>query len=536
MSSKNEYPSVFLSFSSLDMKFVNELMAVLKYQKIDIWDYSNEIEAIEAGTIIEERLKKEILERSVFIPLVSVNSVNPAHGRYTMMETNFAIKNGKSIIPIILTGAPDPSDWLYPYSDLKDLLYLRFDFMDDKDFIRNMVLLASKLNTHFQPLDKSHPRLPLWSFFRTEIHEIPRSNYHYGLLMTILWNFNKAFFDQDWTKAEKLIDLFIRNCEYLVPEYKMFYPYIVHAVCLRYLYKPNEAEVSYYKAKDSRPGYGEENIYGGLGGVYLERGDFEKSYYYFEKSMQAAPCGLNDDEKFNYVVANLNTGREVNRELSDFVLDLDPEKYVSDANKIYNTKADLLYLNGYPFEAVSMLESAMEKGSSDENTILFYIEFLLSIFAKAETGDEKSWDFLQSRIKKGDSGSFYNFLIKKAKDSLDTTLKESLKLRKTVVELSKRNGDFGTARTLFEAYIKGDYNSSEELIEYALLLYHLGFRSDAVSQAEQVVKMSENMSADLQKDLYFEGFARYFLGQHEFAKFCYIRSQLDQFFYDKYFE
>ena len=190
-----DYPSVFLSFSSMDMKFVNELMAVLKYQNIDIWDYSNEIEAIEAGTVIEERLKKEILDRSVFIPLVSINSVNPAHGRYTMMETMFAIENGKSIIPVILTGAPDPSGWPAPYSLLKDLIYLRFDFMDDKDFVRNMVLLCSKLHTGFQPLNKSHPRLPLWSFFRTEIHEIPKSNYHYGLLMTILWNFNKAFFN-----------------------------------------------------------------------------------------------------------------------------------------------------------------------------------------------------------------------------------------------------------------------------------------------------------------------------------------------------
>lgn len=531
-----DYPSVFLSFSSLDSKYVNDLMTVLKYQNINIWDYSNEIEAIEAGTVIEERLKKEIIARNIFIPLVSDNSVNPDHGHYTRMETRFAIKNGRSIIPVVLPSAPAPSGWPSPYSQLKDLIYLRFDFTDDKAFIRNMVLLCSKLGTRFQPLDKSHTRLPLWSFFRTEIHEIPKSNYHYGLLMTILWTFNRAFFNQNWPEAEKRIDLFIRNCEYLVPEYRMFYPYIVHAVCLRYLLKYNEAEEAYNKARQNRPGYDEENIYGGMGGVCLERGEFEKSFLYYEKSMQASHAGLNDDEKLNFVVASLNTGREVNKELSDFVLGLDPEKYGKEAKHIYNTKADLLFLNEKPFSAVRMLESAMKKGNSDESTILFYIEFLLSILAKAETGDSKSWDFLQSRIKRLDKESVYEFLIGKVKDSLDKDFKESLKLRKTIVELTKRIGDFGRAKAFFETYIKGENNSGEELIEYALLLYHLGFRNAALSQAEQVVKKFEKQSTDLQRDLYFEGFAHYFLGQYENAKFCYIRSKMVLDYYDKYFE
>ena len=148
----------------------------------------------------------------------------------------------------------------------------------------------------------------------------------------------------------------------------------------------------------------------------------------------------------------------------------------------------------------------------DESTILFYIELLTSILAKAETGDSKSWDFLQDRIISRDKVSAYNFMINKVKDSLNTRFKDSLKLRKTVVELAKKTGDFGLARAFFESYIKGDNNSSEELIEYALLLYHLGYRNAAVSQAEQVVKMSEKQSTIVQNDLYYEGFARYFLG------------------------
>ena len=86
-------------------------------------------------------------------------------------------------------------------------------------------------------------------------------------------------------------------------------------------------KLSCNKAKEGRPGYGEENIYGGLGGVYLERGDFEKSYYYYKKSMQATEDGLDDDEKFNFVVASLNTGRKVSSQLTDFVLGLKPGKF-----------------------------------------------------------------------------------------------------------------------------------------------------------------------------------------------------------------
>ena len=225
------------------MKFVNELMAVLKYQNIDIWDYSNEIEAIEAGTVIEERLKKEILDRSVFIPLVSINSVNPAHGRYTMMETMFAIENGKSIIPVILTGAPDPSGWPAPYSLLKDLIYLRFDLWTTRILLEIWSCCVQNFIRDFN-LSINHIQGCLWSFFRTEIHEIPKSNYHYGLLMTILWNFNKAFFNQDWTRAEKLIDLFIRNCG--IPCTRLQDVLSLHCSCSMpeiYFNKTNEAEV-----------------------------------------------------------------------------------------------------------------------------------------------------------------------------------------------------------------------------------------------------------------------------------------------------
>ena len=40
---------IFLSFSSRDMKYVNDFMATLKHQGLEVWDYSNEIESIEAS-------------------------------------------------------------------------------------------------------------------------------------------------------------------------------------------------------------------------------------------------------------------------------------------------------------------------------------------------------------------------------------------------------------------------------------------------------------------------------------------------------
>jgi|GEM_PF-6618903 tetratricopeptide (TPR) repeat protein len=527
--------SVFLSFSSRDMKFANEIMAVLKYQGVDIWDYSNEIESIEAGTDIEERLKSEIRQRDVFVPMVSPNSMDLSVGRYTRLETDYAIKSGKTIIPVVLPDSPEPAQWLPPYSMLLNLLYLRFEFMDDKDFIRNLVILCQKLGAGFQPLDESHPRLPFWSFFRAEIHDIPKSNYHYGLLMSILWGFNKCFFMEEWVQAENRIGLFIRNCEYLVPDYAMFYPYIVHAVCLRHMAKYDEAEKEYLKAMESRPGYGLENIYGGLAGVYLEKEDYEKSFHWYERSLKESTAGLNGDEKFNFVVASLHAEKEVSRELSDFVLGLEPIKFGKEAKYLYNAKACLLYLKGMLHDSIGMLNAGLQANCHDENTFLFYIRSMLAIVRKSLEGSEESGKFLARFSIEPNEDSACVFLIHMVKRAVDLYYPHSKKLSRCLVELSKKRGDFEQARAFFETYILGENNSREDLMEYALLLFHLGKKHAAAEMAKKVLGMSLKQLPANHREMYFEGMAYYLLDQKESADFCYRNANLGLGYYDTCF-
>jgi len=526
----NKPPTVFLSFSSRDMKYVNDLIAVLKYQNIDIWDYSNEIEAIEAGTFIEDRLKDEICNRDVFIPLVSSNSLDEKTGRYTRLETAYAIKAGKKIIPLVMPESAG-TIWAPPYDALQSLLYLKFDFNYDIEFARNMFLLCSKLNVEFQPLDKSHHKLPLWSFFRSEIHELPKSNYHYGMLMGILWSFNKCFFEEDWIGAEQRIRLFTHNCEYFVPGYRIFYPHIVHAVCLRNLSRYDEAEESYLKAGKNRPGYAEENIYGGLAGISFERGDNEKSFQLYEKSLQLAPDGLNSDEKFNYAVAMLITGRAVDSELSGFVLDLDPEDYGREARHVYNAKAWLLSTHNQFTKAVAILKEAIQNDNFDENTFLFYSKFILVILENVKKGDPESLNILEGLTGYTREGPVLDFLVNMLKVAHDKYFPESLKLARQLIELSKLKGDFAQAAMFFEDYILGENNTREELIEYALLNYYLGNKAVALAMAQKILLMSEKKLPETHRELYFEGYAHFLAGDADLARLCYIKSRVDLSYY-----
>ena len=72
----------FISFSSCDLKYVREIMAALKGQELDFWDYSNIIESIEIAEQIDDRLIKEIEACTHMILVISTNSMNHDIGRF----------------------------------------------------------------------------------------------------------------------------------------------------------------------------------------------------------------------------------------------------------------------------------------------------------------------------------------------------------------------------------------------------------------------------------------------------------------------
>jgi hypothetical protein len=99
-------PRFFVSFSSEDRKYVREIMAALKGQELDVWDYSDIVESIELGEIIFDRLIKEIDQCTYMIVVLSSNSLHPEKGRFCRMEIEHGFKlhssNNLMLLPVSL--------------------------------------------------------------------------------------------------------------------------------------------------------------------------------------------------------------------------------------------------------------------------------------------------------------------------------------------------------------------------------------------------------------------------------------------------
>jgi tetratricopeptide (TPR) repeat protein len=488
--------SVFLSFSSRDLSYVNELLASMKHQGIDVWDYSNDIESIEAGGVITDRLKREIDQRGVFIPIVSSNSLSKELGKYTKLETEYAIKRRKRIIPIKLSGAPETADWNYPYSELISSLYLEIDIFNDRAYTRQLIKLCRELQVEFQPLDRSHPRLPFWAEFRAEVAEIPKTNYHHSLLMEFLWAFNKHYFRQKYKEASFQIDLFITTCSYILPEYKPFYPLIVQGVCHRHMEKLDEAEECYLKANENHPGHDEANIFGGLGGVYLQKESYEKALQYYTESLKHSSLDNNTDEKFNFAAASIFANKDLDRNLEDFVLNLSPITYSFRTIALYHAQSQIYYRRKEYRNAMLCLGKTIIAGDYNQSSMIF-----LSRCLQEEFGEFNSQMFLALTI--------------------DTLFPSSKILKRELLEITKSIKDYQKSLEYFEKYILNDDCSNEELIEYAMLYFCVSDNSKAFDIAASIVESSRTSYPNSVREMYYLGFAYYILSENETASVLY---------------
>jgi len=454
---------------------------------------------------------EQIDRRDIFMPIVSTSCMDKGTGEYTKKETSYAIAQNKKIIPIKHPSAPDVKDWKDPYSKLSGLLYLEFNLQDDKDFIRTIIKLCKAANVPFKPLVDAHEKLPFWSDFRKEISEIPTSNYHYTLIMEYLWDFNKFYQVRDYEQAEAMISIFVNSCRQLIPDYKPHYPLVVWAVCLRHLGKQDQAEECYLQARDNFPERDKQNIFAGLGGLYLEREDYTKSYDYYKKSLEHSKREFNDDEKYNYVTASLNIDRDTDRELEDFVLGLKENNWGQRSVYLYQVKA-MIYSKRDEYEnALDVLDRGAESGHYNEKSAVLIAWNKWSLSLK-----EEAISFLEQ--------------------SLSSEFPGSILLAREIMEYTKSLSDFLRAREYFEKFLLPGNSTRKDLVEYALLYYFTEDIEKSREIARSLIDRSKTEYPATNRDLYYDGFAHFLAEEYEMARMCYMKSNLNLDYYDELFK
>jgi hypothetical protein len=374
-------PELFISFSSKDVSYVRELMAALHLQGCLFWDYSSQIEAIEAGADIPQTLFEHIDACNFFIILVSNNSIDPQIGRFTTLEAAYAQKIGKKIIPITLKENR-PSVWPEPFAQLKDIRHIELEVDDDRAFIACIIKLCQAVGKPFDPFAEAHERLPFWRFFREEVRQLEHSNADHVRLTEILGRFNRRFRHSDWSESLFLIAFFMDSCRYLAPDYRPYYPWIVKAVCQRELGLLDEAEASYRRAGEVRPA--DENVYGGLAGVCFQRGDLKQAIVYARRAVEVCPPDRNSDEILNLTIYLLADGKTVPEPFAERVFALDDAAYGADRFKVLNAQGALYFARGRHVDACYIFEK-MERGKiADAATVGYHVNSLLALGKRAE--------------------------------------------------------------------------------------------------------------------------------------------------------
>ncbi len=509
---------VFISFSSKDIKFVREIMSGLKSQNIDFWDYSDEIQQIEAGDEITERLKKEIEKCDFFIPLVSKYSIDPKIGKFTWLEVDYAIQVGllenKKIIPVeLITDVQLHYEYQGPYKNLENILHESFELGNVSSYIKMLKGICNRLNQLYIPQIKAHPRLPFWKLFRDEVIEMAHSNRSHVELMTILGEFNENFKNNNWQQSRFLISHFISTCQYKIPGYKIFYPLIVKAVCEQELGLIDEAWNSYLQADKIKPH--DENIYGGLGSICMQKRDFEKAEEYFRKSLEYCPVGKNRDERINHIISLIELGKKISDSDKEFIFNLDLSSFSeNELTKIYNVQIALNYHTDN-FSAVISIFKVMEKNNLQDTTSIIYYHQCQKVLINLSEAE----NILLSAIQNKDVNKSY-----------DKTL-----LYHYLSDFYLEHGRVKEAIRIYKEYLlQPKIRTRQLMVKCARIYKNTGKYSLMKKVCEKMLSGKLFPVPKEKEDFYYDGFAWYLLGNKERANYDYERSTDYDLYYSEY--
>jgi len=350
----------FVSFSSRDLSYVREIMAALKGQDIDCWNYSDIIQSIELGEEIDERLVSEIDTCTQMIVVISHHSVDPGIGKFCRFEMEY-VRNRQpdrpKMIPVLI-GRKGDFELQYPY-DVIDKSFC-FELDSTPESIVKLTVRISQLaeKTYVPPIE-AHPSLPFWKLFRKEVEALAHSSKDHIELMMILGEFNEYYKKSDLERAHFLISYFIQSCKYRVPDYQPFYPVIVQAVCETELGKLDDALISYEQAKLIRPE--DQDAIGGLGTVYFKKGEYARAAECFAAILRNPGTEDLTNAWINLIITKLAMDQTLDDDEAGFLFQVDISGYATDLQtNILNARG--IYLLGRKrYEEVEKLCSSIRE-------------------------------------------------------------------------------------------------------------------------------------------------------------------------------
>jgi tetratricopeptide (TPR) repeat protein len=557
----------FISFSSRNKPVVREIMAGLRSQNIDFWDYSDDLWSISMTAIVLETLKEEIDKCDYFVAVVSKESVEPSIGHFTRLEVEYALQvkkmhEQKRVITVELEGIC-LADYNGPYLPLKDYMHYELIWNEDKgksirSFIGLMKRICYSVGIQYMPEISPHHRMPFWERFRDEIQKFDHKNHSHIELMGNLGEFNEFFKLKDYGNALQSIRHFVFSCEYYIPEYTMLYPWIVRGVTEQFLGNHQEALFSYQKALLAD----KENpdALAGLGQAYRILGDFKSAVDCYERAKLSAP-GMKKVNMFLHIVFSKVSGKILpTNEERDFIKGLDVEHTVARDIEELEQRGLLPDISDGTEESLRERERVIAERKAEERNLILTAR-ALTYYAEAEFSGSSFWsfgkkeqlrkaydifkyDFPEEAISEGGIVYYYYLIARKlgipSPESIlanaiarakKNNVKNSIELTKYLAEHYIIKKDYDESIKVYEQELTGQLSDARGLIYYALALYKSG-KSENISKCKLIcINITSNLPSGY-PGFYWSGFANYLLGNTTYARHDYERSNLFGPYYD----
>ena len=357
----------FVSFSSRDLKYVREIMAALKGQEIDFWNYTDIIQSIEIGETINDRLIRELETCTHMIVVISEHSMDPETGHFCRFEMEYARsrKNHKMpvFIPVVI-GLQGKPKLEYPYDEFEKEFCQELDHTPES-IVRLTVKICNLIGKDYIPLIEAHPNLPFWKFFRKEVEDLAHSSKEHIDLMMVLGEFNEYYKMAGMHRALFLISYFLQSCKYKLISYEPFYPLIAKAVCETELGKYEEALASYEQAGLIHPD--DQDVIGGIGTVFFRKGEYQKAEACFEKIIQDPDNREVTNARINLAICKLAMNKPISPSEAEFLFQVDISGYPADLKTAILNARGIYLLTEKKYDALEQLCLEIKKDNLDDN-------------------------------------------------------------------------------------------------------------------------------------------------------------------------
>jgi tetratricopeptide (TPR) repeat protein len=496
-------PKIFVSFSSRDIAVARRLFYSLKSQLLDVWDYSRPGEEIPLGTRIQEVLERQIDGCDYVIALLSANSMDPAVGRFTRHEIEYAIARGVlargRLLPLQLAGSR-PLAWSGVYEQLHDRLFAELDPGDRRKYEETIALVCRRLEWPYTPPFLGDPRLPFAGRFEREVAGMQKAlpNAVFVDLMSAIDDFVHAYNGGDWPEAERLIAHFLLLWRYKVRKPEPYYPRIIQGVCQLHLGRFAEAEETFFAA--ARHPAHDENCFGGLGQVYVRTGRYVEAQAAFEMALEVCPPDRNWEIRFNLLGCRMESGAAAGDEGLFDGVDLDAMQ-PDDRKRILTLKGIFLLQRGDPNAALEAFDSLCDRQLADPVVAAY------RAIALERTGRiREAIASLKQETVRFDDTSLYHRLA----------------------DLLLKAGQIAEALAVYQDKLcTPERRKRQYLTEYARILVTTDGDpgGSLVSDLCRTVLSRASMGYPrTSEDFYYDGFANYMTGRHERARYDFERS------------